>query len=302
MLSGNDFHPVTLGERPRFIAHYLRYPQVHSDNTFTNMVCWNHYAHYAYAEKNGSILISSTIGGKTAFRPPIGVHDDETLYDLLSLAVLDGDETPLTLIDLDAFDWIHQVYPDLPLHPDRDHFEYLYSSKDLSDLSGRNYLSIRRQINRFMKNCTPQVEVMTPEHLSEVRAFLVEWCEWKNCEGETFLSAEKDATFFAIDHYGELRLSGQIIRVHDKIGAMALYEPLNATTAVVHFEKGLPDCEGIYKAINAETARVLHSSFPLINRESDMGHPGLREAKTRYHPVGFTEVYSARREDIEKVL
>jgi hypothetical protein len=63
----------------------------------------------------------------------------------------------------------------------------------------------------------------------------------------------------------------------------------------VHFEKGLPDCEGIYKAINAETASVLLHDFTYINRESDLGIPGLREAKTRYHPDHMVEVYSIKK-------
>ena len=68
---------------------------------------------------------------------------------------------------------------------------------------------------------------------------------------------------------------------------MSLFEPLNDDTALVHFEKGLPDCEGIYKAINAETAARLAKNFTYINRESDLGVAGLREAKMRYHPASY---------------
>lgn len=57
---------------------------------------------------------------------------------------------------------------------------------------------------------------------------------------------------------------------------------------MVHFEKGLPDCEGIYKAINAETAFAAKEKYRYINRESDMGVPGLREAKMRYHPITWS--------------
>ena len=87
---------------------------------------------------------------------------------------------------------------------------------------------------------------------------------------------------------------GLMIRVDDRIAAISLFEPLNADTALVHFEKGLPDCEGIYKAINAETAAVLAKDFIYINRESDLGVMGLREAKMRYHPHHMVEVYSLK--------
>ena len=49
MLKQEDFSPVTLADRDFFEHHYTLYPQTHSDNTFTNMVCWNHIAQYRYA-------------------------------------------------------------------------------------------------------------------------------------------------------------------------------------------------------------------------------------------------------------
>jgi hypothetical protein len=49
MLTQENFKPVTLEDRAFFERHYAQYPQTHSDNTFTNMVFWNHYAHYKYA-------------------------------------------------------------------------------------------------------------------------------------------------------------------------------------------------------------------------------------------------------------
>ena len=61
MLTQEDFKSVTLEDRPFFVKHYALYPQIHSDNTFTNMVCWNHYAHYQYAYVQKNLIIASTI-------------------------------------------------------------------------------------------------------------------------------------------------------------------------------------------------------------------------------------------------
>lgn len=302
MLTGSLFRPVTLADRAFFLAHYANYPQVHSDNSFANIVCWNHFAHYTYAYVNDAIILSSTIDGQTKFRPPIGERDPDLLDDVIRLAVDAGDDAPLALIDAGTRDWIREIYPGLPLHPDRAYFEYVYQTRDLSALSGSKFLTIRRHLNRFRRDCDPLVEPVNEENFDGIRNFLVEWCEWKQCNGHPFLGYEKDAMLFAIDHFRELDLHGLFIEARGKVGAIAIFEELNPSTAVVHFEKGLPDCEGIYKAINAETAAYLKNRYEFINRESDMGVPGLREAKMRYHPHHLVEVYYAERADLEKVI
>ena len=130
----------------------------------------------------------------------------------------------------------------------------------------------------------------------------MKWCEWKDCESDPTLASEKEAVIFAISHYRELELSGLAIRSNGKIGAMSLFEGLNKDTALVHFEKGLPDCKGIYRAINAETAKILAGDYTYINRESDMGVEGIREAKMRYHPHHMVEVHLLKRDEMAKMV
>ena len=298
----DDFRPVTFDDKALFLSHYERFPQIHSDNTFTNIMCWNHFAHYRYAHVMDNILISSTIEGKTKFRPPIGPRNRELLKKVFHLAVMEGDDHPLVLVDDETKTWILEEYPDLPLHHDRNYSEYVYSTQDLADLPGKRYVNIRSHLNRFKRNCNPIVEEIQEHNLPEIREFLLEWCEWKDCDSEPFLQYEKDATLFALSHFTDLDLSGLLIRVAGKVGAIALFEIMNASTAVVHFEKGLPDCEGIYKAINVETAKYLRGKADYINRESDMGVPGLRKSKTRYRPHHMVEVYYAKKEDLVKLV
>jgi hypothetical protein len=296
MLSPDDFKPVSLADRDFFSRHYALYPQTHSDNTFTNMVCWNHYAHYTYAYVEKCVIIASTIGSVTRLRPPIGPRNPAVLRSVIRLASEVSDNEPVGLIDPDTARWMQGVCPAIVLVPDRNHFEYVYRANDLAGLPGKNYLTIRRQVNKFRRNCENVLEPISRENWEEVKRFLIEWCEWKGCEGDPVLAHEKEAVFFAIDHFNELPVRGLAIRVFGKIGAISIYELLTADTALVHFEKGLPDCEGIYKAINNEVAIRLAPHFTYINRESDLGVTGLREAKMRYHPHHMVEVYSLKRD------
>lgn len=296
MISQEDFNPVTLDDRAFFEKHYARYPQAHSDNTFTNMVCWNHYAHYTYAYVEKNVILASTIDGITRFRVPIGPRNTTLLKDLIRLGSDVSDNEPIVLIDTEAAAWMRSVCPEITLVADRNHFEYVYCASDLAGLPGKNYLMIRRQVNKFRKNCASTTEPITPDNIEAVKRFLIEWCEWKGCESDPVLAHEKEAVFFAIDNLEKLPLEGITIRVYSKIGAIALYEPLNTDTALVHFEKGLPDCEGIYKVVNSETAIRLAEKFRYINRESDLGVAGLREAKMRYHPDHMVEVYTMKKD------
>lgn len=295
MLKQENFRPVTLADRAFFEAHYAKYPQSHSDNTFTNMVCWNHFAQYRYAYVNGNVILASTIEGITRFRPPIGPRDPALMKDLLRFAQEYGDDTPMVLLDPATAQWIRDLDPTVKIVPDRDHFEYVYRALDLAELPGKNYVKIRSQIHKFRRNCRHTVEPVTAANREEVLEFLVKWCEWKGCENDLVLAHEKEAVFFAIEHFTELPMRGLLIRVEEKIAALSLFERLNADTALVHFEKGLPDCEGIYKAINTETATHLAGEVEYINRESDLGVAGLREAKLRYHPHHMVEVFSIKR-------
>jgi uncharacterized protein len=294
MISQEDFKPVTLADREFFEKHYAKYPQVHSDNMFTNMVCWNHYAHYTYAYIERNVILASTIDGTTRFRAPIGPRNPALLKSLIRLATDVSDTEPIVLIDAETAVWMREVCPGINLVLDRDTSEYVYRADDLANLPGKNYLTIRRQVNKFRKNCSSSIEPMTPANREEIKRFLIQWCEWKGCEGDPILAHEKEAVFFAVDHFNELPVQGLAIRVFSKIGAFSLFEPMTADTALVHFEKGLPDCEGIYMAFNAETAALLSKNFTYINRESDLGIAGLREAKMRYHPDHMVDVWSLK--------
>lgn len=294
MLVLDDFKPVTLEDKGFFERHYARYPQVHSSNTFTNMVCWNHFSHYRYAYVNGSVIIATTIEGVTRFRPPIGPRDPGLLQELLKLALEEGDEMPITLIDSNTAQWLHEIDPTLVLVPDRDHFDYVYRAADLAELPGKHYLKIRSQVHKFWKKYRHTVEPVTPKDRDELISFLEEWCELKKCESGSFLEHEIEATSYAIEHLSELSLQGLFIRVDSEVRAISLFERLNTDTAIVHFEKGMTEFDGIYKAINMETAKVLVGEVKYINRESDLGVEGLREAKMRYHPDHMVEVFSLK--------
>ena len=56
-------------------------------------------------------------------------------------------------------------------------------------------------------------------------------------------------------------------------------------------------CQVIDAKIREKAEKLIEESgFTYINRESDLGVAGLREAKLRYHPDHMVEVYSLKRD------
>jgi hypothetical protein len=64
---------------------------------------------------------------------------------------------------------------------------------------------------------------------------------------------------------------------------------------VVHVEKASPAQKafGAYQAINQQFAKETCKDLELINREQDLGEPGLRRAKEAYVPVRMVKKHVA---------
>jgi hypothetical protein len=94
----------------------------------------------------------------------------------------------------------------------------------------------------------------------------------------------------------ELQQCGGIFYVNGEPVAYCLGEELaQGTSYVIHFEKAVvaEQYKGVYQFVNQAFAAVLPDKYDTINREQDLGHPGLRQAKESYSPTGFVKKYRA---------
>jgi hypothetical protein len=93
---------------------------------------------------------------------------------------------------------------------------------------------------------------------------------------------------------GPLQLCGGIFYIDGQPVAYCLGEELAlGTSFVIHFEKAVlaEEFRGIYQFINQAFASILPEKYETVNREQDLGDPGLRQAKESYRPVGFVKKY-----------
>ena len=90
-----------------------------------------------------------------------------------------------------------------------------------------------------------------------------------------------------MEHLDALGLEGVVLRWEDQVLGFSLGAPLTETIFDVHFERALGQVQGAFPAVNRSFAQYVREKYPQVrylDREDDMGIPGLRKAKLSYYP------------------
>ncbi len=178
--------------------------------------------------------------------------------------------------------------------PDRDNWDYVYMTKDLINLTGTKYHSKKKAIRKCLSKYKCVLEPISPKIVLECLKFQEEWCKQIDCTRYPSLIFENTAIVNSLREFENLDLTGAVIRIDGKIEALTIGERLNDNTAVIHFEKANAEVDGLYQVINNWFCREMLSDFEFVNREQDLGDPGLRRAKMSYHPNHMVEKYVAK--------
>jgi uncharacterized protein len=173
---------------------------------------------------------------------------------------------------------------------DRDQAQYMYRASDLAGLPGRHF-SGKRNLLAQAARLGWTAEPLLSAHATLCQTVVETAWQGLMTADRPSIDQEAHAIGWALDHFGDSGQEGVLVRLGGQGVAFSIFEPQNADTAVVHFERALREPRGLYQVVNRETARVLAArGFRWINREEDLGDPGLRQAKMSYHPA-FLEPY-----------
>jgi hypothetical protein len=171
----------------------------------------------------------------------------------------------------------------------RDNFDYLYRRDDLALLPGRAFQKKRNLVHAFEKANAYQAYALSPDRVGDALGVLEAW------RGQARDQADYAPARDALIHANDFGLHGRLYYVEGRpVGYTLGEEAASGTMFVVHYEKTVPDMKGLYQLINMDFARSLPPAITLINREQDLGDPGLRQAKITYRPHGFVKKYRAQ--------
>ncbi len=265
---------------------------------FANLCLWGRQQ---AAFVDGFLVLFSQFNRKAVYPFPLGSGELQPVVDaIMEDARQRGIPCCLTGLDGEKCSWLEKTYPGkFRFYVDRDTFDYVYAIDDLADLKGRKYQKKRNHFNKFVAaNPTWRTEPITGANLPQVREMARQWYALREkTEPESDFHLKKIALGRALEDPGKFGLEGLVLLVEEKITAFTLGSRLSEDTFDIHFEKALDIVDGSYPAINKSFALYLRDKYPqlrYLNREDDMGLPGLRKAKLSYEPAFLVEKHWAR--------
>ena len=293
---GLDFAPLTLADRDRLGPFLERNPQPLSGYTFASLICWDAVFRYAVALLDGELLLVSCCpdaDGSCHMLQPVGPFPPALQERVLAGAA----SLPYPLRIISACAQFVERNPAFAhrfeVVPNRDNANYIYLARDLAELPGRRHSKKRNLIAQAGRLYSWTTEPLRPEHRAECLSIADDIAAKRTPESGVTLGQETAALARALELLGPLRLDGVLVRVAGKAVAFSIFERLGPDTAVVMFERALREHKGLYQVVNQETARVLaRQGYEYVNREEDLGDPGLRQAKESYSPLRLEPAYT----------
>lgn len=170
----------------------------------------------------------------------------------------------------------------------REYFDYVYLRESLATLSGKKLQAKRNHVNKFTKTYEYEYIKIDSSNIHLCVDFAERWLvENAKIYPENLDGYQEELMvikYFA-EHFDDLGLIAGAILVEGNMVAFTLGSKVNNQTFCTHIEKANKDYDGAYSVINKEFANHIPENFIYINREEDIGLPGLRKAKLSYNPV-----------------
>lgn len=295
-----DFKPLTTADYQELKPYFANQKYQLSGYSLPSLIVWQQPAPY-YAIVDGAVVMYA----KSEKRP-------EDTHLILPVCV-EGEYSPQKLCDIareteipsywfvsedyvqrQSFDEIGRYfdYEEQPVFED-----YIYLASDLAELKGNKFSKKRNLIHQFDRTHVDggrvSAEAMTPEKADEYLEFLEKWCDEYLCDADADydFTCEKQAVINMIKSIDLYDVRSLVIRIDGAVSAFGVCSHLNREMAVLNFEKAYNSIKGLYQYLDRECATLIYKNYKYINKESDMGLPGLAHSKNSYHPIGHVKSY-----------
>ena len=270
---------------------------------FTTLYMWQHVYKTGYFIGDDFAVIMAEYEGNSFSILPLAKKDK--LPQVIDYIIKHFEDNNRKIcfkgITKDVAETLEKLYPDkFEYIEERDLFDYVYDGESLRTLAGRKNQKKRNHINAFLKDYEGRYsyKLLDEEDFDDCLELLKIWASNKeeNNEFDEGIDDESIGIRKIFNNYKYLRdiLKVAGIYVDGKLEAFTMGELINPNMALIHIEKANPNIRGLYPYINQQFILNEFEDVEFVNREEDLGIPGLRKAKLSYHPVKFVEKYTVR--------
>ena len=284
------FKPLRLADRDLFRTILWDYQPETSELTFTNLWMWrSHYGYQWSLDRDRLVVVSAGAGGEAWALPPVG---------------------PPPRVDLcrRVLGWLRMSagWRTRPLSGPTPGWRRSWPARPDSWWSRCGIISITCTLPRTLSGCPAgflprqaqphqqpgQVgglpyETLGADHLAACRELSGRWCDIKRCDLDMSLMGERAAIDAALGDFQALGLQGGVILVNDRLEAFSCGERLNQRHGGHTPGEGQSGDAGPLCGHQPGVTSGDWAGVEFINREQDLGEPGLRTAKLSYHPPGW---------------
>ncbi len=289
---------ITIDDKEIFDKYFEIKQYRTAEYSFADLFMWRNSFQIKYAIVDDFLCVFCQYEKEDPFvLMPVGNGDlCAVLAKLMEYFESQGNRLIIEGLTIEMKAEIEEVFPSQFTYEEkREYFEYVYQSTDLITLKGKKFHAKRNHINKFKATNNYTYAPLTKDNVEACKIAAIEWCRKRNCNEDKKLEEEKEAIIDALDNFERLQLKGGLLLVKSKIVAFTLGELHTKDMALIHVEKADADIQGAYPMINQLFCEREWSDVTYINREEDMGLPGLRKAKMSYRPVQLIEKYNAYR-------
>jgi len=287
------FKELDISDKELFDNYFHKFPPTISEYSFTNLYVWKNSRKISYSIFNDELIILAETKKEKYFMQPFGCKDiKQTIEELIEYGIKQNITEQVKRIDEETYSKLDKTK--LNIHEDRDSFDYVYLTDDLALLKGRKYSNKRAFVKKFCGEYYHKYWDYSDKCMSPCLELTEKWIDALETKDESVYN-EYDAIKTFLENYEHFMIPGGVICCDDKAAAYSFGEKLNKKTFVVHFEKANPEYIGIYQTINRLfVENEIEGKYDFINREQDLGIPGLRKAKLSYYPEKLIKKFNIK--------
>ena len=286
----HPFKPVTI-DSVNDLQPYVGYAARSCDYTPGNLVMWARFMDYRYAIHRETLFIqckSQRDLATAAYLPPVGkLPLEESIALLVAHCKETGETLHLTAVPEEMTAAILQQLPGYTATQLEGWSDYIYSAQSLATLQGKALNKKRNRYNKFIaEQPCYTYNRCTPDDIAEVTRFLVANRDCQHNRADNMRCYEQWQCIATVKNLTKFGQPSGVLRVNGEIAAFTLGE-VYGDTLYVHIEKADHNITGTSEAINRMFVNDILQEYPGIahvNREEDLGDPGLRQVKRAYNP------------------